>query len=58
METELTEKALLEGAVTQPVAGYLYFPFPGKQKNVAYDIEYRYQGEKFLLPLGKYSAKR
>jgi hypothetical protein len=58
METELTEKALPEGAITQPVAGYLYFPFPGKQKNVAYDLEYRYQGEKFLLPLGKYSAKR
>ena len=58
METELTEKGLPEGPLARPVAGYLYFPFPGKKKEVAYDLEYRYRGEKLLLPLGKYSAKR
>jgi len=58
METELAEKALPEGLTARPVAGYLYFAFPGKKKEIAYDLEYNYQGQKFVLPLGKYSAKK
>ena len=57
METELTDKSLPEGRTAKPVAGYLYFPFPGKKKDVAYDLEYHCQGERFLLPLGRYQAK-
>jgi hypothetical protein len=59
METELTEKGLADApAVNRPVAGYLYFPFPGKKKDVAYDLEYRYRNEKVRLPLGKYSSRK
>jgi len=58
METELSEKVLPDGATARPVAGYLYFPFPGKKREGSYDLVYTYQGEKFGLPLGKYSAKK
>ena len=57
METELAEKGLPEGPAERAVAGYLYFPFPGKKHDVAYDLEYRVNGERFLLPLGKYASK-
>ena len=39
MQTELEDRALNEGATSNPVAGYLYFPAPGK-KNVTHDLEY------------------
>ncbi len=58
METELAEKGLPEGPTARPVAGYLYFTFPGKKKDINYDLEYRYHGAKILLPLGKYSTKK
>jgi hypothetical protein len=58
METELSEKALPDGATVRPVAGYLYFPFPGKKREASYDLVYSYHGEKFLLRLGKYSARK
>ena len=58
METELSEKVLPDGATARPIAGYLYFPFPGKKREGSYDLVYTYQGEKFVLPLGKYSAKK
>jgi hypothetical protein len=32
MFSELSDKALPEGAVNAPVAGYLYFPLPSKKK--------------------------
>ena len=57
METELSEKSLPEGPTARAVAGYLYFPFPGKKKDLAYDLVYTHQGEKIVLPLGKYSTK-
>lgn len=58
METELTDKGLPEGATARAVAGYLYFPFPGKRRDLAYTLEYRYGGEKFSLPLGRYLVKK
>jgi hypothetical protein len=58
MEAELTEKGLPEGPTDRPIAGYLYFAFPSKKRDVPYDLEYRCHGAKFLLPLGKYSAKK
>jgi hypothetical protein len=42
---ELIDKALPEGAMSKPVAGYLYFPVSGKKK-ATYDLEY-------LAPDGK-----
>ena len=57
METELSEKSLPEGPTARAVAGYLYFPFPGKKKDLAYDLVYTHHGEKIVLPLGKYSTK-
>jgi hypothetical protein len=36
---ELIDKALPEGAMSKPVAGYLYFPVSGKKK-ATYDLEY------------------
>jgi hypothetical protein len=40
MEMELGERALQEGAITKPVAGYLYFPL-SKRKVSSYEMEYR-----------------
>ncbi|MGH9722215.1 MAG: hypothetical protein ACRD8O_18550, partial [Bryobacteraceae bacterium] len=54
MEIELSEKALPEGVTTRAVAGYLYFPFAGKNRSVVYNLEYKVNGENFLLPLGRY----
>jgi hypothetical protein len=38
MQQELEERALPDGKITQPVAGYLYFPKLKKAKNAAYQI--------------------
>jgi len=57
METELSEKGLPEGPTRRAVAGYLYFPYPGKKKEIHYDLQYTAHGEKLLLPLGRYTAK-
>jgi hypothetical protein len=41
IQQELEDRALPEGKITQPVAGYLYFPkVPKKPKNAAYEITY------------------
>lgn len=40
MQTELSDKELKSGDVSSPVAGYLYFPVAGKEKN-GYQLEYR-----------------
>ncbi len=40
METELSDKELKQGDISQPVAGYLYFPVSGKQK-ANYQLQYR-----------------
>ncbi len=39
MQTELSDKELKVGDVSGPVAGYLYFPFTGKEK-ASYHLEY------------------
>lgn len=41
MALELEEKQLPDRVTSQPLAGYLYFPFASnKQKRVAYELEY------------------
>jgi hypothetical protein len=41
MTAELNDKALPEGAVSAPVAGYLYFPMPSKKKaSGVYELRY------------------
>lgn len=41
MQQELHDKILPEGKVTQPVAGYLFFPRPsGKARNALYEMEW------------------
>ncbi len=40
MERELAQKALPEGKVSAPVAGYLYFPIPKPVKNAKYRLVY------------------
>lgn len=39
METELRDKELKDGDVSKPIAGYLYFPIPTKEK-VSYELKY------------------
>jgi hypothetical protein len=39
MEIELRDKQLKDADVSAPVAGYLYFPIPSKQKS-DYQLEY------------------
>jgi hypothetical protein len=51
MELELTEKGLPEGTVSRPVAGYLYFPSPGKKKSNVYQLECTLGGVKTVLAL-------
>jgi len=51
MELELTEKGLPEGAASRPVAGYLYFPYPEKKKNDAYQLECTLGAVKVVLAL-------
>ena len=50
MERELSDKSLEQGAVTTPVAGYLYFPSDHK-KNVTYDLVYYGDNGKITIPL-------
>jgi hypothetical protein len=50
METELRDKELQDADVSKPVAGYLYFPIPTKQK-VEYQLEYRGTDTVTSLPL-------
>lgn len=51
MELELTEKALPEGTVSAPVAGYLYFSLPKDNKKAAHQLEYTLNGQKVSLKL-------
>jgi hypothetical protein len=50
METELSEKALPEGNVSTPVAGYVYFPVALKKKS-EYQLVYTVEGQKLILPI-------
>jgi len=56
MQHELEERSLPEGKITQPVAGYLYFPkLAKKPKNAGYDLTY-YGGNskvRLLIPAAK-----
>lgn len=49
METELSQKALPEVSSDKPVAGYLYFFIP--KKNKGYELVYTVGGKKVVLPL-------
>lgn len=51
MELELTEKALPEGTVSAPVAGYLYFSLPKDNKKAGHQLEYTLNGQKVSLKL-------
>jgi len=48
--TELTEKQLPSGTITQAVAGYLYFPAPAT-KNAQLDLEYQGKTGSVVMPL-------
>jgi hypothetical protein len=50
MEIELLDKELKDAEVSKPVAGYLYFPIPTKQK-VEYQLEYHGTDAVTSLPL-------
>jgi hypothetical protein len=50
IENELRDKSLPEGSLTQPVAGYLYFPVKQK-RNAHYNLELTRNGETLSLPL-------
>ena len=49
VEAELTDKGLLEGKVSSPVAGYLYFPIVVKNKQSVLRLEYEENGIKVVL---------
>lgn len=51
MELELGEKGVPEGAVSAPVAGYLYFTLPTRRKNATYQLEYSLRGSQLILRL-------
>ncbi len=57
MELELSEKGLPQGSFDRPVAGYLYFPVPTKKKDVSYSLEFRIDGERFLVPFPHVAGK-
>jgi hypothetical protein len=48
-EAQLTDKALPEGKVSSPVAGYLYFPIVLKKKQSVLRLEYEENGIKVVL---------
>ena len=50
MEMELEDKALREALITQPAAGYLYFPL-GKTRVPSYQLEYSVDGVDVKLTL-------
>ena len=50
MEIELLDKELKDAEVSKPVAGYLYFPIPTKQR-VEYQLEYHGTDAVTSLPL-------
>lgn len=50
METELRDKGLPQGEVTQPVSGYLYFPISTSKKQ-QYELEYSANGQTVRLQL-------
>ena len=50
IEIELRDKSLPEGSLTEPVAGYLYFPVK-LQRNVHYNLELTRNGQVLSLPL-------
>lgn len=50
METELGDKSLPQGDITQPVSGYLYFPV-STSKKVQYELEYSSNGVLLRLQL-------
>lgn len=51
MQQELLDKALPDGPVTAPVAGYLYFRLPAKAKNSALELQYYAASHKIRVPL-------
>jgi hypothetical protein len=51
MERELYEKALPDAKVSSPVAGYLYFPVPNRNKKAKYRLIYSGQAETVDLTL-------
>ena len=52
IERDLVDKELATGKTTVPVAGYLYFAKPKqKQKNPAYDLTYRGEGDAVHLAI-------
>jgi hypothetical protein len=55
MGQELTDKSLPSGAITDPVAGYLYFRLPPKSRTSALELQYFAQSGKVrvLLPAVK-----
>ncbi len=51
---DLWEKSLPDGKTVHPVAGYLYFPKPGKKaKDAAWELRYENADGKVRLPLPK-----
>ena len=50
IQQELSAKALPEGSASVPVAGYVYFSAERK-KRFTYQLEYRLNGEKVVVPL-------
>ena len=51
MERELYEKALPDAKVSAPVAGYLYFPVPNRNKKAKYHLTYSGHAETVDLAL-------
>jgi hypothetical protein len=51
MERELYEKALPDAKVSSPVAGYLYFPVPNRNKKAKYHLTYSVHAETVDLAL-------
>ncbi|MDT8068633.1 MAG: hypothetical protein ROO76_10770 [Terriglobia bacterium] len=50
METELRDKSLPQGEVSQPVSGYLHFPV-ATGKKVQYELEYTGKNRNIRLRL-------
>jgi hypothetical protein len=53
LEAELAEKALAEGKVSSPVAGYLYFPTLPRKKHATLQLEHETNGSIVILPFSE-----
>jgi hypothetical protein len=57
LDAELSDKGLLEGKTSSPVAGYLYFPVLQWKKHTTLQLDYQTNGSSVIVELSKPAGK-